>query len=122
MDPNRRIRLESAGMDVDDALKRVMGSEALLEKLLTRFLADKNYPELLEGLSERDRVKAFTASHTLKGICGNLSMTELYGLFSEQVEALRSEDFDKSDGLMEKISPAFENITAAIGGSVDEEK
>ena len=122
MDPNRRIRLESAGMDVDDALKRVMGSEALLEKLLTRFLADKNYPELLEGLSERDRVKAFTASHTLKGICGNLSMTELYGLFSEQVEALRSEDFDKADGLMEKISPAFENITAAIGGSVDEEK
>ena len=122
MDPNRRIRLESAGMDVDDALKRVMGSEALLEKLLTRFLADKNYPELLEGLGERDRVKAFTASHTLKGICGNLSMTELYGLFSEQVEALRSEDFDKSDGLMEKISPAFENITAAIGGSVDEEK
>ena len=122
MDPNRRIRLESAGMDVDDALKRVMGSEALLERLLTRFLADKNYPELLEGLSERDRVKAFTASHTLKGICGNLSMTELYGLFSEQVEALRSEDFDKADGLMEKISPAFENITAAIGGSVDEEK
>ena len=122
MDPNRRIRLESAGMDVDDALKRVMGSEALLEKLLTRFLADKNYPELLEGLSERDRVKAFTASHTLKGICGNLSMTELYGLFSEQVEALRSEDFDKADGLMEKISPAFENITATIGGSVDEEK
>ena len=118
MDPNRRIRLESAGMDVDDALKRVMGSEALLEKLLTRFLADKNYPELLEGLGERDRVKAFTASHTLKGICGNLSMTEL----SEQVEALRSEDFDKADGLMEKISPAFENITAAIGGSVDEEK
>lgn len=122
MDPNRRIRLESAGMDVDDALKRVMGSEALLEKLLTRFLADKNYPELLEGLGERDRVKAFTASHTLKGICGNLSMTELYGLFSEQVEALRSEDFDKADGLMENISPAFENITAAIGGSVDEEK
>ena len=122
MDPNRRIRLESAGMDVDDVLKRVMGSEALLEKLLTRFLADKNYPELLEGLGERDRVKAFTASHTLKGICGNLSMTELYGLFSEQVEALRSEDFDKADGLMEKISPAFENITAAIGGSVDEEK
>lgn len=122
MDPNRRIRLESAGMDVDDALKRVMGSEALLEKLLTRFLADKNYPELLEGLGERDRVKAFTASHTLKGICGNLSMTELYGLFSEQVEALRSEDFDKADGLMEKISAAFENITAAIGGSVDEEK
>ena len=122
MDPNRRIRLESAGMDVDDALKRVMGSEALLEKLLTRFLADKNYPELLEGLGERDRVKAFTASHTLKGICGNLSMTELYGLFSEQVEALRREDFDKADGFMEKISPAFENITAAIGGSVDEEK
>ena len=122
MDPNRRIRLESAGMDVDDAMERVLGSEALLEKLLTRFLADKNYPELLEGLGERDRVKAFTASHTLKGICGNLSMTELYGLFSEQVEALRSEDFDKADGLMEKISPAFENITAAIGGSVDEEK
>ena len=49
-------------------------------------------------------------------------MTELYGLFSEQVEALRSEDFDKADGRMEKIAPAFGNITGAIGGSVDEEK
>ena len=39
-------QLADAGMDVADALERLMGSEALLERLLKKFLEDENYQKL----------------------------------------------------------------------------
>ena len=40
MTPERRTQLEAAGIDVASALERMMGSEALLERLLGKFLED----------------------------------------------------------------------------------
>lgn len=37
MNAERRTRLEEAGIDVGEALERMLGSEALLERLLGKF-------------------------------------------------------------------------------------
>ena len=71
----RRAALEAAGIDVASALERMMGSEALLERLLGKFPEDKNLPVLREALESGDPGRAAAAAHTLKGVCGNLSMT-----------------------------------------------
>ena len=121
MTPERRKQLEAAGIDVASALERMMGSEALLERLLGKFLDDPQYPALRAALEAGDMERAVSAAHTLKGVCGNLSMTELYGLFTRQVDALRAGDLPLAHGIMAEIAPVYEQVTAAIRRRTDEE-
>ena len=77
--------MEQAKMDrlaAADALERFMGSEALLTRFLGRFLEDGNMDALRAAVAAGEWDKALTASHTLKGMSGNLSMTVLYDLFT----------------------------------------
>lgn len=120
MTPERRKRLEAAGIDVAAALERMMGSEALLERLLGKFLDDPQYPALCAALERADAEQAASAAHTLKGVCGNLSMTDLYGLFTRQVDALRTGDLPLARGMMGEIGPAYEAVRRAIGGQEHE--
>ena len=116
MTPERRDQLEAAGIDVASALERMMGSEALLERLLGKFLDDPQYPALRAALEAGDADRAVSAAHTLKGVCGNLSMTGLYGQFTRQVDALRAGDLPLARGMMEEIAPAYEAVCRAIRG------
>ena len=66
-----------AGIDVDGALERFMNNEALLERFLRK--VPGRTPTMKRpwsaGLRRRGtREEALTASHTLKGMCGNLSL------------------------------------------------
>ena len=112
----RRAELSRGGIDVDSALERLMGSEALLEKFLNKFLQDGNYPALEGAVAAGNWEEALRASHTLKGMCGNLSMTALYGLFTRQVDAIRAEDRAGAASLMEEITPAYRAVCRAIAG------
>lgn len=115
MDQERKARLAAGGIQVEEALERLMGSEALLERLLQKFMAEENFPRLEAALAARDQERAVAASHTLKGMCGNLSMAVLYPLFTRQVEALRAGDWDAAQALQEDIRPAYQAVRAAIG-------
>ena len=114
MDSARTARLISAGVDVEDALERFMGNEAILERFLRKFLDDPNYGLLLQAIEAQDWPGALTASHTLKGICGNLSFCRLLPLLTRQVEALRAGRQELAAGLMEEITAAYQDAAAAI--------
>ena len=114
MRETRRAALAAAGIDVDEALERMMGSEALLERLLGKFPADENYGKLCRALDQGDREAAVAASHALKGVCGNLSMTVLYDLFTRQVALLRQPDTAGAAALMPAIEAAYQKAAAAI--------
>ena len=107
-----RLRLE--GLDVDQALDRLMGNEALLERLLQKWKDDQSFQALSEALKEGACEKAFSLSHTLKGMTGNLAMTKLYELFSRQTELLRNGDVAAARDMMDEISPLYERMRAAI--------
>ncbi len=115
MDAMKKERLTAAGIDVDGALERFMGNDALLERFLNKFLADGNYAALSAAVAAGDPAAALTASHTLKGVCGNLSMPELFRLLTCQVEALRADDWARAAGLMPEIDRAYEAVVRAIG-------
>ena len=114
MTSQRRKQLEEAGIDVASALERMMGSEELLERLLRKFLENQQYPALCAALKGGDMEQAMITAHTLKGVCGNLSMVSLYGLFARQVDALRAGELSLAQHLMEQITPAYVQVTAAI--------
>lgn len=116
MDNERKQRLADVGIDVDDALNRFMGNESMFERFLGKFTADANYQKLLDALDAHDEEAALAASHTLKGVCGNLSMTKLFELLTDQVKAFRDGDFDGAAAMMDKITAVYNDITAAING------
>ena len=116
MDAAKRQRLADAGIDVDSALERFMGNEKLLDKFLGKFPADQNYTKLVEAIAAGDNDAALTASHTLKGVCGNLSMTALFELVNGQLAAMRAGQWEKAFAMMDEITPLYEKVVAAVSG------
>ena len=71
MDSQIKAGLMAAGVDVDEALERFMGSEAMLSRFLKKFPADQGFATLTAALEAGDHEGAVNAAHTLKGLCGN---------------------------------------------------
>lgn len=114
MTESLKTQLIKAGVDVNSVLERFMGNEALLERFLKKFPQDENYQKLCSAMEARDLDAAITASHTLKGVCGNLSITPLFDLLNNQVAALRSNDCQNAEEMMPQISKAYTAVTDAI--------
>ena len=114
MDQEKQKCLESVGIDVQGALGRFMNNEMLLERFLKKFLDDPNYGKLKEAQAAGDREGAVAASHSMKGVCGNLSMTSLFDLLATQVALLRAEDWAGAMALMPEIDGAYEKTCRVI--------
>ncbi|MDO5147154.1 MAG: hypothetical protein Q4D60_09135 [Eubacteriales bacterium] len=109
-----RRKLTLAGIDLKSMLERFMGNEDLVSRFLIKFAEDDNYDKLLEAMNAHEKEDAVVASHTLKGICGNLSMVRLFDLFSRQVEALREDDWEGAQALMPEIEDNYTLIMRTI--------
>lgn len=108
--------LVEAGIDVDSVLERFMGNEALMERFLKKFEQDPCYHDLLDAVQKQDAQQAFTASHTLKGVSANLSMTQLYDLTTKQVDLLRDDKAQEAFALMPQIQAVYETLVTTIRG------
>jgi len=64
-------------INVEDGLKRVMNNTKLYAKLLTKFKDDQNIKTIETSLADSNLPGAQIATHTLKGLSANLSLTEL---------------------------------------------
>ncbi len=116
MDDAVKRRLVSAGIDVDEALDRFMGSEALMVKYLARFPQDPNFSLMEQAIRAGDAAQAFTAAHTLKGVTGNLSIHALYQPLSQAVEDLRRGDLAGAAGRMEELEALYRQVSDALEG------
>ena len=103
---------EAMGADYDDAMGRLR-SERLLQKFVLKFLDDGSYDLLCSSLASGNQEEAFRASHTIKGMCQNLSFTTLAKSSSELTEALRGGSTD-TDGLFAKVQEDYQKTTDAI--------
>lgn len=114
MESNIMERLLNAGINPDSAIERFMGNEALYIKYLLRFADDDNYQKLCRSMEKEDCKSAFMAAHTLKGVCGNLSITRMEQLLRNQVEYLRNGDLKKASNMMEPLEKEYESVRNAI--------
>jgi HPt (histidine-containing phosphotransfer) domain-containing protein len=95
--------LESIGADVKSALSRMLNKEEMYKKFLRKFREDTNIlslKELIESnetLSAQDSEKVFHYAHTIKGVTGNLGLTDLYNESSYICEATRNETADMTN-------------------------
>ncbi len=101
-------KLIEAGVDVEDLLRRLMGNTMLVKVLTNKFIADTTYEQLVSACAAQDWKKAEFASHTLKGMCGNMGLTDLFADFTEQVQLFRTGEYEKAEAMMSKISENYE--------------
>lgn len=101
-------RLRSAGADMDAALERVVGDEELYETCLHLFMDDPGFSALETALKSRNYSAAFKAAHTLKGVAGNLGLTDVYDAAHTLVELLRSDVPEGTD-----LNGPFQDLLSA---------
>lgn len=106
---NIRECYDTIGADFEDVLGR-LGSESLIQRFALKFIDDGSYNELTEALAE----KAFRAAHTLKGICLNLGLKNLYTVSSDLTEKLRGRELDGYEALYEKVSEQYKITVNAL--------
>lgn len=107
------------GINVDDALRRFMGNETLLVKMLkklpetvypSRYGSDGEDLEVAAFLKSGDTKTALANAHTLKGIMGNLSVTGLYQAYTDIVTALREGRTADAEDILTAISGTQEDL------------
>jgi len=64
-------------VNFEEGVKRVVDNAKFYIKMLGKFTADTNINVLEAALTEGDMDKAYSAIHAIKGLAGNLSLTEL---------------------------------------------
>lgn len=114
MDAEKKAKLTAAGIDLNSALDRFMGNEAMLEKYLGRFLNEKSYHDLEEAIKADDKEAAGRAVHTLKSVCGSLGFGDMQNLVLDQEKAIRGGDWEAAKQMMPEISAVYDKICAAL--------
>lgn len=107
--------LTGAGIDMESNNERFMGNVALMDRFFGKFLNDPNYKKLSDAIAEGNKEDAFAAAHTLKGVCGNLSLKALEKIVAEQTEMLRGGDMEAAAAVMPKVKEEYERLKEAFG-------
>lgn len=112
---------EQIGADFEEAMRRMMMEERI-ERFAGKFLADPSYAGLAEAMEKEDYDAAFRMAHTLKGVCQNLSLTDLCKPAEELTDALResTRDIALAKSLMPEVTKQYERTTAGIRAFVEQ--
>lgn len=98
-----RAALHRCETDVDGALGRMAGNEALYITCLRDFLRDMTVRDLETALNTQSWDEAFTAAHALKGLAGNMGFVPLFHSAAELVLMIR-------DGRIGEITECFREL------------
>ena len=107
--------LKELGADVATGVARCAGKEDFYLKMVTMALSDSNsFVQLQVAVDNKSLDEAFERAHGLKGVLGNLSLTNLYEPVAEMTEELRArKDIDYS-GYMATINAEYDKYRALL--------
>lgn len=92
-------------------------NESMICKFIAKFPSDGSFSELCLAMDEGNREKAFRAAHTLKGVCGNLSIDKLRDSVSQLTELLRPEADEVPKAaydVLNKVKQDYESVVNTI--------
>lgn len=103
-----------AGIDIQAGLEITRNNVPLYRKLLLKFRdGQQNYEqELLEANNSNDLEKISLIAHTLKGVAGNLGMTDTYNA----AMALEVACKERSDNIDELLKNTITNLQLVVSG------
>ena len=103
------------GIHVAAGLNVTQNDIKLYRKLLLKFLAKQaNFAEVFQNARTRDDLQAAAmAVHTLKGVAGNLGMTQLHHA-AHALELAVNENAGNEDGLLQDVVAALEPVLKGL--------
>lgn len=100
------------GGDYESVLGRLR-REQLVEKFLLKFLEDKSYDQFIQAMARDDYEEGLRAVHTLKGICQNLSFTELYDSSFQVTKAMKEQNYKAAREMMPRLEADYHRVIQA---------
>lgn len=114
MNNKQRHILSLRDTDIQGAVNRLCGDEALYEKCLRDFLKDTTMDELNTSIEKKSWDEAFTAAHALKGLAGNMGFIPLMHSTSRLVIVIRGGRLSDLSSMLEDVNSCYRDITDAI--------
>ncbi|MEG1435591.1 MAG: Hpt domain-containing protein [Gordonibacter sp.] len=108
--------LAKGGIDYAEAMDRFGGNDALYRRLAVKFLDDRHFEALEKALESGDAEQAFREAHSLKGIVGNLSFTDLYRISCHISDALRDGNIVAAQEIMAPLREARVSVVEVLEG------
>lgn len=106
---------EAFGGNYDEVISRLRTDERVA-RFLQKVVDDGSYQLLIDSIATNNVDEAFRAAHTLKGVCGNLSITQFGESSSALCEYLRENRV--IDGavlsMLEKVKADYELTIGSI--------
>ena len=107
--------------DYEDTIRRIPNKK-LIQKILLKFPKDESYRDLCSAMEEKRMRDAFTAVHTMKGICLNLGLRELSRAAVNLTEALRNDPTEKVPELFTELKSVYGDTISVIEKYRDEQE
>lgn len=105
-------KLKQFGADTNEGLQRCMNNEAFYLRMVSLFFQDQSFDKLKAAIANGDLEEAFKASHALKGVLGNLSLTPLYVIIFELTELLRNQTKRDYSEYIKKYEALLQSLKA----------
>lgn len=98
---------------------RVLRVDKLIDKHIRKFTKNGVVENLLQAGETLDPTQMFETAHAVKGVCGNLGLTEMYDLASELSDEFRpGNERTKTDeevkAELEKVRALYDKTAAGI--------
>ncbi|MDO5397663.1 MAG: Hpt domain-containing protein [bacterium] len=112
--PEIKQELTENGVNYAALVKRFMNMDKMAEKFLLKFLTDKSMTMYKEAVEANDAQALFTATHTLKGVCGNLCVDCILDIITPAVEEYRAGSTAGAADVYEKVKAEYDKVCAII--------
>lgn len=113
MDEGKRARLSQV-VNFETAMERFLNNEELLSSFLQKFSEDSSFPMYEAAMKEKRYEDAFKAAHTLKGLCGNLSLDGLFEVVSREVEFLRGGMYSEAEKFLPEVEKKYQETVEIL--------
>ncbi|WP_172136558.1 Hpt domain-containing protein [Adlercreutzia sp. ZJ473] len=107
-------KLAPFGIDYADAIDRYDGNAALYERLAVKYLSDTRFTSLVAALEVDDFDEAYRQAHTLKGVAGNLSLSDLYHTAAFISDALKNGEPELAKSRLPQLEQAHRQATKGL--------
>ena len=107
--------LKQAGANTAKGMERCMNNEAFYLRLVNMALDDANFGKLEQAVRGGDVKAGFEAAHALKGVLGNLELSQIYEPVSALTELLRSGEPADGTAYLEEILKKRDELLALRG-------
>ncbi|MBF0538831.1 MAG: PhnD/SsuA/transferrin family substrate-binding protein [Nitrospirae bacterium] len=112
--PNELPLLE--GIDVEKGLYTWRDPMVYVDALLDFSSRYGNAAHRISSLIEDNDIEtAHRTAHSITGLSGNLSMTDVYGVSGEVERALKQRDIEQARALLDRLGGAISTVVASIG-------